>query len=165
MQGLPWRRRCAPCRDDQEFGRDQDTRGDAPSRFSMPDHDQDAQAEGDALMAATPFMTAPPVRPDIEQALTFCSALFNPGDVIHFRATPDKKGTTQHSTNHHYAFDKDFPENLHGFLQYCDIEERAPFVLPGPVRTNGTHAADVLSLSAILVDFDKGDPAFEPCCD
>src|SRR5579872_2029866 len=108
-------------------------------------------------MTPSPFSV--PVQPDIEQAFTFCRLLFQPGDIIHFRAIPDKKGSGQRPVSVHYVFDDGFRETLHKFLLYCDVEQRAAFVLPGPVNGTGTKAADVLSLSAVLLDLDKGDPA------
>lgn len=73
------------------------------------------------------------------------------------RAVPEPKDGRP-STNHHYMLDRTFPDNVAGFLDYCAAEQRAAFFLPGLVKVGGTGKADVLSLPAVLVDFDRGAP-------
>lgn len=100
-----------------------------------------------------------PVEPDVSQALAFFSALFpdSSGALLHFRGVPEPKDGRP-AKNLHYALDKDFPATLKGFLDWCNIDQRAAYVLPAIVRPGGTGKADVLSLPCILIDFDKGNP-------
>ena len=77
--------------------------------------------------------------------------------MIHFRGVPEPKDD-RGSKNLHYALDAQFAANVQGFLEWCAVDQRAAFFLPGTVRGQGTGKADVLSLPAILIDFDKGDP-------
>lgn len=101
---------------------------------------------------------APPVQPDVDTALSFFTTLFKDGGTLHFRAVSEPAdGRTQ--TNHHYQLGPTFRQTLAEFLTYCHVDGRAAYVLPGPVRGTGTGKADVLSLPAVLVDFDKGDPS------
>jgi hypothetical protein len=107
-----------------------------------------------------------PVQPDPKQALTFFAALFpkSQGDVLHFRAVPEparvyENGRREPPKNLHYALDGNFASTVEGFLEWCNIDQRAAFFLPGFVTTGGTGKADVLSMPAFTVDFDKGDPA------
>jgi hypothetical protein len=99
------------------------------------------------------------IEPDVKQALTFFATLFaqERGSVVHFRGVAEPAdGRTQQ--NLHYTLDENFTENVRGFLEWCQVDQRAAFFLPGIVRGNGTGKADVLSLPAVLVDFDKGNP-------
>lgn len=103
---------------------------------------------------------AAPITPDTDQAITFFRALFpmNSGECLHFRGVPEPKDERA-SRNCHYALDDRFEQNVKGFLEWCNIDGRAGYVLPGSVRAGGTGKNDVVSLPAICVDFDKGDPS------
>jgi len=100
-----------------------------------------------------------PISPDASQATRFFAALY--GDMqglVHFRGVPEPKDGRD-PKNLHYALDDSFPATLASFLEWCNVESRAAFFLPGITRPNGTGKKDVLALPAITVDFDKGDPA------
>jgi len=99
------------------------------------------------------------IEPDVKQALTFFATLYpqGRGEIVHFRGVPEPKDS-RHPHNLHYALDEHFSDNVRGFLDWCRVDQRAAFFLPGTMRGNGTGKADVLSLPAILVDFDKGNP-------
>lgn len=101
---------------------------------------------------------APAVAPDYGQALAYFTALFPDAGMLHFRAVPEPKDDRP-PTNHHYALGPKFADDLAGFLDYCAVEQRAAFVLPGYVNPGGTGKKDVIALPAVLVDFDKGDAA------
>lgn len=79
------------------------------------------------------------------------------GLLLHFRGVPEPKDN-RGSKNLHYALDQDFPSTLRGYLEWCNVDSRAAYVLPGVVKPGGTGKADVLSLPCILIDFDKGNP-------
>ena len=72
---------------------------------------------------------------------------------------PELADDERSPTSHHYEFGPGFSEQLRNFLKHCAEERRAAFVLPGYVKPKGTQPQDVLSLPAVLIDFDKGDPA------
>jgi|GEM_PF-3883438 len=104
------------------------------------------------------------VTPDAEQTRAFFAALFPADGLLHFRAVPeparaDANGHKEPPRNLHYMFDATFPNTVAGFLDWCNVDGRAAFYLPGFVQTGGTGKADVLMLPAVLADFDKGDPA------
>jgi hypothetical protein len=106
-----------------------------------------------------PQAFAVPLEPDHKAALTFFAALYptGRGEIIHFRGVPEPKdGRSPH--NLHYALDEHFADNVSGFLDWCKADRRAAFFLPGVVQGAGTGKKDVLSLPAIVVDFDKGKP-------
>lgn len=106
-----------------------------------------------------PQAFAAPLEPDHKAALTFFATLYptGRGEIIHFRGVPEPKdGRPPH--NLHYALDEHFADNVRGFLDWCKADRRAAFFLPGVVQGNGTGKKDVLSLPAIVVDFDKGNP-------
>lgn len=99
------------------------------------------------------------LEPDVSQAVAFFAALFpvGNGESIHFRGVPephDDRG----AVNLHYALDEHFASNLAGYLEWCKVDHRAAFFLPGVVRGQGTGKSDVLSVPAIVIDFDKDDP-------
>lgn len=98
-------------------------------------------------------------QPDAQQAIRFFRTLYaKSSGVVHMRCVPEPKdGRTPR--NHHYALDQHFETKVGDFLAYCAADHRAAFYLPGTVRTSGTGKADVLSLPAILTDFDKGNPS------
>ena len=100
-----------------------------------------------------------PIQPDVQQAITFFAALYptGRGESIHFRGVPEPRDGRP-PRNLHYALNEDFHDTLRGFLDWCAVDARAAFFLPGVVRGQGTHKEDVLSLPAILCDFDKGNP-------
>lgn len=101
-------------------------------------------------------MNAPFVRPNSKEAISFFRVFFRDGDCLHFRAVPEPRdGRTP--TNHHYIMDNTFDRTIEQFLDYCFVESRAAFFLPGPVKNGGTGKADVLS-AIIVIDFDKGNP-------
>ena len=95
------------------------------------------------------------VRPDATTALAFLLTLFpEPGGTLHLRAVAEPHdGRT--SINHHYALDSTFERNFTEWLEWAEGDERAAFFLPGLVTPNGTKKEDVLSLTSILVDFDR----------
>lgn len=98
------------------------------------------------------------IQPDPKVALAFFAALFKPGDCLHFRAVPEPPdGRTP--SNHHYLMDGGFADTLAQFLEYCAVEKRAAFFLPGAVIPGRTHKDAVKSLPVVVADFDKGDPA------
>lgn len=99
------------------------------------------------------------IEPDAKQALAFFAALYpsGRGEIVHFRGVPEPRDG-RHPHNLHYALDEHFSDNVRGFLDWCRAESRAAFFLPGTVRGAGTGKADVESLPAILIDFDKGRP-------
>lgn len=99
------------------------------------------------------------LEPDYKAALSFFATLYpsTRGEIIHFRGVPEPKdGRPPH--NLHYALDEHFADNLRGFLDWCKVDGRAAFFLPGTVQGAGTGKKDVLTLPAVLVDFDKGNP-------
>lgn len=104
-------------------------------------------------------VAAPTMEPDVKQALTFFATLFptGRGESIHFRGVSEPKDNRSNQ-NLHYALDENFSTNLGGFLEWCAVDGRAAFFLPGVVQGHGTGKADVISLPAILIDFDKGNP-------
>jgi hypothetical protein len=103
----------------------------------------------------TPFLRA---STDPAQAAAFFRTFFKQGDWLHMRAVPEPKdGRTP--SNHHYEVNDKFDETVAQFLQYCFIESRAAFYLPGGVIPPRTHKDAVQSMPCVLVDFDKGDPA------
>lgn len=109
------------------------------------------------------FQFATPVTPDPAMARAFFEALFPAGAMLHFRAVPepartDAGGQKEPPRNLHYLNDDTFPTTVAGFLDWCLVDRRAAFFLPGVVKPGGTGKADVLSLPAIVVDFDKGNP-------
>ena len=101
---------------------------------------------------------APVLVPDAKQALTFFATLFpaGNGESIHFRGVSEPKDNRSNQ-NLHYALDENFSANVGGFLEWCAVDGRAAFFLPGVVKGTGAGKKDVLSLPAVLVDFDKGD--------
>lgn len=99
------------------------------------------------------------MQPDPSQAVAFFSALFKPGDLIHFRAVPEPKDAIRTPSNHHYYFDDNFPKTIADFLGYCYTDSRAAFFLPAVARAGKTHKDAVVSMPAIVVDFDRGNPA------
>jgi hypothetical protein len=109
-------------------------------------------------MTAIPTVVGftPPVQPDVNQALAYFTALFPSGGLIHMRSVAEPKDGRP-SNNHHYQIDAGFRATLAEFLTYCQVDQRAAYVLPGTVKPAGTGKADVLTLPAALVDFDKGD--------
>lgn len=109
--------------------------------------------------AAAPIVLAAPATPDVAQAVAFFSALYpqQRGEIVHFRGVPEPKDA-RHPKNLHYTLDENFNDTLRGFLDWCNVDQRAAFFLPGTVRGAGTGKADVLSVPAILIDFDKGNP-------
>jgi hypothetical protein len=115
--------------------------------------------EQDEMMTAQAAGFAAPLEPDYKAALTFFATLYpaGRGEIIHFRGVPEPKdGRPPH--NLHYALDEHFADNLRGFLDWCKADRRAAFFLPGTVQGAGTGKKDVLSLPAVLIDFDKGKP-------
>lgn len=98
-----------------------------------------------------------PVAPDAAQAIAFFKVLFpaRNGESVHMRAVPEPKDG-RHPRNCHYALDENFDDNVRGFLDWCAVDGRAAFFLPGIVKGAGTGKADVLNLPAVLVDLDKG---------
>lgn len=124
----------------------------------------DASAECELRYDAADAFQAP-VAPDYAQAVRFFDALYREhGALIHFRAVPEPARTGQDGKkepprNLHYLFDDNFADTLRGFLEWCAIDSRAAFFLPGVVTAGGTGKADVTQLPAVVVDFDKGDPA------
>jgi hypothetical protein len=108
-----------------------------------------------------PALVGPaPVVADSAQAIAFFKQLFPVRDgksVVHFRGVPEPKDART-PKNLHYALDEQFDSNVAGFLEWCAVDGRAAFFLPGCVRGTGTGKADVVSLPAVLVDLDKGNP-------
>jgi hypothetical protein len=109
-------------------------------------------------LALAPSFAAP-LEPDYKAALTFFATLYpvGRGEIIHFRGVPEPKDSRP-PHNSHYALDENFEENVRGYLDWCRVDGRAAFFLPGTVQGAGTGKKDVLSLPAVLVDFDKGKP-------
>jgi hypothetical protein len=97
-----------------------------------------------------------PVEPDVKQALEFFATLYPAGGLVHFRAVPEPKDERT-PTNHAYEIGDKFPATLAGFVDYCHVENRAAFFLPGTSEPGKTGKNGVLSLPAVLVDLDKGD--------
>jgi len=129
--------------------------------FSQVSFSATAEAGGEA--GASLF--AVPVQPDPKQAMTFFAALLRGYEgVLHFRAVPEparvfENGRREPPKNLHYAMDGNFANTIEGFLNWCNIDQRAAFFLPGFVTPGGTGKADVQAVPVFLVDFDKGDPA------
>ena len=100
------------------------------------------------------------VQPDMEMVHQFFGALYprvNEG-FVNFRAIPERdKGAAPQ--NVHYALDHAFFENVEGFVRRCAETGKAAFFVPATMRPGGTGKVDVLSMPAILADFDSGDPA------
>jgi hypothetical protein len=105
-------------------------------------------------------VAAPTLEPDVTQTLTFFATLFpqGRGESICFRAVPEPKREGAYPSNHHYGLDQHFNTNVEGFLAYCAASSMAAFFLPGVVEGHGTGKKDVLSLPAIVLDIDKGNP-------
>lgn len=113
------------------------------------------------MAALSPAAEMPPAPlaslvPDVDQAMAFFDRLLPAVGTVHLRAVPEPKDQRT-PTNHHLELGPDFREKLKSFLAYCTSDGRAAFVLPGLVSKGGTHGADVLSFSSVLLDLDTGD--------
>lgn len=110
-------------------------------------------------MTPAPAVTPALVEADAKQAITFFATLYpaGRGEIIHFRGVPEPKDGRP-PQNLHYALDEHFSDNVRGFLDWCAVDGRAAFFLPGTMRGAGTKASDVESLPAVVIDFDKGNP-------
>jgi len=100
------------------------------------------------------------VEPKPEMAVKFFRALFGEprGQIVHIRAKLEAGG--QHGAkNLHYPYNENFERTIASVLEYCSVEGRAAYFLPGFVKPNGTTKEDVLTLTSVLADFDKGVPA------
>lgn len=91
--------------------------------------------------------------------MAFFGALFPGVDatLLHFRGVAEPQdGRTQH--NLHYELGNAFPDTIKGFLDWCLLDRRAAFFLPGAVRIDqehkGTGKKDVVALTSVLADFD-----------
>ena len=109
-----------------------------------------------SLASAPQPVFVPGARPDTDEALRFFAALFGDGGLVHFRSVAEP-ADGRVAQNHHYELNSSFEETLRGWLEWCEVDQRAAYFLPGLVSPGGTGKDAVISLPAVVVDFDKGD--------
>lgn len=118
------------------------------------------EAEGPAFGAWAFAQASEPdaVRPDMEMVRQFLGALYAhvPSGIVAFRKIAEPKDGRP-GQNEHFALDNAFLENAERFVADCSREHWAAYFLPGTVTPGGTHKSDVLSLPALVVDWDGGD--------
>jgi hypothetical protein len=101
----------------------------------------------------------PEVTPDMDMVRDFFNALYAhvPAGALNLRAVPEPRDGRP-TRNSHCDLDFSFFDNIERFVRDCAVNSCAAFFIPGTVGPGGTKQKDVLSLPAVLVDLDRGEP-------